>query len=260
MPNIDAHQTGSFCWVELATSDQPGAKRFYNELFAWTANDVPIGPDDFYTMFQLRGRDVAAAYTLRPDQKEQGVPPNWMLYVATGDADSTAEKAAGLDGKILAPPFDVFDVGRMAVIQDPTGAVFAVWQAKKHHGVGVASEEGSLCWADLNAADPKKAVDFYSQLFDWQTEVSKNDPSGYLHILNQGNYIGGIPPVLEGQGPSHWLIYYQVSGIDTLIGRANSNGGKTYQPPFTVPETGTMAVLADPQGAVFALFEPLRKD
>src|SRR5207253_2627713 len=128
MPNVDAHQPGSFCWVELGTSDQPGAKRFYNELFAWTANDVPIGPDDFYTMFQLRARDVAAAYTLRADQQERGVPPHWMLYVATKDADSTSEKAASLGAKILAPPFDVFDVGRMAVIQDPTGAVFAIWQ------------------------------------------------------------------------------------------------------------------------------------
>jgi uncharacterized protein len=245
--------------MELATSDQQGAKGFYHELFAWTANDVPIGPNDFYTMFQLRGREVAAAYTLRTDQKERGVPPHWMLYVAVESADSIAEKAASLGGKVLAPPFDVFDVGRMAVIQDPTGAVFAIWQAKKHHGVGVTSEDGSLCWADLNTADPKKAVDFYSQLFDWKTEISKVDPSGYLHILNQGNYIGGIPPVREGQGPSHWLIYYQVSGIETVVERANSNGGKTYQPPFTVPDTGKVAVVADPQGAPFALFEPLRK-
>jgi uncharacterized protein len=193
MPNVDAHQPGSFCWVELGTSDQPGAKRFYNQLFAWTANDVPIGPDDFYTMFQLRARDVAAAYTLRADQRERGVPPHWMLYVAAKDADATSEKAASLGGKILAPPFDVFDVGRMAVIQDPTGAVFAIWQAKRHQGTGVAAEEGSLCWADLNTSDPKKAADFYSELFGWETEVSKHDPSGYLHILNEGNYIGGFP-------------------------------------------------------------------
>jgi uncharacterized protein len=259
MPNIDAHQAGSFSWTELATSDQQGAKRFYNELLAWAANDVPIGPNDFYTMFQLRGRDVAAAYTLRPDQKERDVPPHWMLYVATDNADSTAEKATVLGGTILAPPFDVFDVGRMAVIQDPTGAVFAIWQAKRHHGIGVASEEGALCWADLTTTDPKTAADFYSQLFGWETEVSKNDASGYLHILNQGNYIGGIPPVREGQGPAHWLIYYQVAGIDAVVGRANSNGGKTYQPPFTVPETGKIAVLADPQGAIFALFEPLQR-
>jgi uncharacterized protein len=259
MPNVDAFQTGSFCWVELATSDQQGAKRFYSELFTWNANDIPIGSDEFYTMFELRGRDVAAAYTMRPDQKERGVPPHWMLYVAVENADSAAEKAAGLGGKILAPPFDVFDVGRMAVIQDPTGAVFAIWQAKRHHGVGVVSEEGSLCWADLNTTSPKEAAAFYTQLFGWETEVSKHDSSGYLHLLQQGNYIGGIPPIREGQGPSHWLIYYQVSGIDKVVGRANSNGGKTYQPPFTVPDTGKIAVLADPQGAVFALFEPLQK-
>jgi uncharacterized protein len=259
MPNLEAHQPGSFCWAELGTSDQPGAKRFYNELFAWTANDVPIGPNDFYTMFQLRGRDVAAAYTLRPDQKERGVPPHWMLYVATDNADPTSEKAAQLGGKVLASPFDVFDVGRMAVIQDPTGAVFAIWQAKRHHGTGVASEDRTFCWADLTTTDPKKAAEFYSELFGWETEASKNDPAGYLHILNQGNYIGGIPPVQEGQGAPHWLIYYQVSGIESVAEHAKSNGGQTYQPPFTVPDTGKIAVLADPQGAVFGLFEPLAR-
>jgi predicted enzyme related to lactoylglutathione lyase len=259
MPNQDAHQRGSFCWVELGTSDQAGAKRFYSNLFAWTVNDVPIGPDNFYTLFQLRGRDVAAAYTLFPDQKERGIPPHWMLYVAVENVDSTAEKAADLGGKILSPPFDVFDLGRMTVIQDPTGGVFATWQAKRHHGIGVASEEGAFCWADLTTTDPKKAVNFYSQLFGWETEVSKNDPSGYLHILNKGSYIGGIPPVREGQPPPHWLIYYQVSGIETVLERATSNGATTYQPPFSVPETGQIAVLADPQGAVFALFEPLAK-
>ena len=245
--------------MELATSDQAGAKRFYNDLFAWTANDVPIGSDDFYTMFRLHGRDVAAAYSLRPDQKEHGVPPHWMLYVATENADATSEKAAVLGGKILAPPFDVFDVGRMAVIQDPTNAVFSVWQPKRHHGLGIASEEGALCWADLNTPDPKKAADFYSQLFGWETEVGKNDPSGYLHILNQGDYIGGIPPVREGQEPPHWLIYYQVAGIDEAVQRAQSSGGKVYQPVFAVPDVGKSAVLADPQGAVFALFEHMQK-
>jgi uncharacterized protein len=208
---------------------------------------------------ELHGRDVAAAYTLGPDQKEHGVPPHWMLYVAVENADSSAEKSAGLGAKILAPPFDVFDVSRMAVIQDPTGAVFAIWQAKRHHGIDVTSEECGFCWADLATTDPRKAADFYSQLFGWETEVSKNDPSGYLHILNKGSYIGGIPPVLEGQGPPHWLIYYQVSEIATLVERANSNGGKTYQPPFTVPDTGQIAVLADAQSAVFALFEPMQK-
>jgi predicted enzyme related to lactoylglutathione lyase len=182
-----------------------------------------------------------------------------MLYIAAENADSTSEQATNLGGKILAPAFDVFDVGRMAVIQDPTGAVFAVWQAKRHPGVGVLAEEGALCWADLNTSDPKTAADFYSQLFGWETEISKNDPSGYLHILNQGNYIGGIPPVREGQGSPHWLIYYQVSGIESVLERGNSGGGKIYQPPFTVPDTGKIAVLADPQGAVFALFEPIQK-
>src|SRR5258708_19017946 len=161
MPNLEAHQLGSFCWAELGTSDQPGAKRFYNELFAWTANDVPIGPNDFYTMLQLRGRDVAAAYTLRPDQKERGVPPHWMLYVATDNADSTSEKAAQLGGKVLSSPFDVFDVGRMAGIQDPTGALFAIWQAKRHPGTSGTSQKRTFFLAGLPSHAPQKGPEIY---------------------------------------------------------------------------------------------------
>src|SRR5258708_13333130 len=165
MPNLDAHQPGSFCWVELGTGDQPGAKRFYNELFAWTANDVPIGPNDFYTMFQLRGRDVAAVYTLRPDEKERGIPPHWMLYVTTDNADSTSEKAAQLGGKVLDSPFDVFYVGRMAVIQDPTPAAFPIWQTKPHHGIAVASPGRRLCLANLTTPRPQKTPTFHPPHF-----------------------------------------------------------------------------------------------
>ena len=124
MPNIDSHKPGSFCWIELSTTDQSAAKTFYDSLFGWTANDVPMGPDGVYTMFQLAGRTTAAAATLRPVQHEAKVSPHWMLYIAVENADATAERAAKAGGKILAPPFDVMDAGRMAVIQDPTGAHF----------------------------------------------------------------------------------------------------------------------------------------
>jgi len=84
-----------------------------------------MGPNDFYTIFRLEGRDAAAGCTLRPEELSQGVPPHWKLYVAVDSADATAARAAELGGTVLAPPFDVFDAGRMAVVQDPTGAVFS---------------------------------------------------------------------------------------------------------------------------------------
>src|SRR5437588_732659 len=132
MANIEKHPAGSFCWIELGTTDQNGAKSFYGTVFGWAVNDFPMGPNESYTMFQLDGRDAAACYTLRPDQKEHGVPSHWMIYVSVDDADKTVSRATELGGKVLAGPFDVFDFGRMAVIQDPTGATFSVWQPKSH--------------------------------------------------------------------------------------------------------------------------------
>src|SRR5690242_328672 len=113
MPNIDKHPVGDFCWIELATSDQPAAKKFYEPLLGWTSNDFPMGPGDFYTMFSLERRNTGAAYTLRQDQKSHGVPPNWKLYIAVESADATAAKAVQLGGKIIAPAMDVMDAGRM---------------------------------------------------------------------------------------------------------------------------------------------------
>src|SRR5271165_540510 len=126
MPHIERHAPGSFSWIELATSDQSAAKTFYTTLFGWNFEDSPMGPNEFYTMFKLEARDCGAAYTQRGDEVQMHVPPHWNLYISVASADETAKKAAELGAKVLAPPFDVFTFGRMAVIQDPTGAVFCL--------------------------------------------------------------------------------------------------------------------------------------
>src|SRR6266576_3967543 len=173
MTNIEKHVPGEFCWIELATADQAAARDFYGQIFGWTFKDTPIGPNDFYTIFQLQGRDTAAAYTLRPEQTSRGIPSHWNLYVAVESADATAAQATRLGGKVLAPPFDVFDAGRMANLQDPTGANFSLWQAKKNMGTGITGLDGTLCWADLNTPDQARAGQFYSDLFGWQ--IMKED-------------------------------------------------------------------------------------
>ncbi len=173
MPNIDQNNPGSFCWFELATTDQAAAKKFYTSLFGWTVNDMPMGPGESYSMFQVQGRQAAAAYTLRPEQRSQGVPPNWMLYVAVESADDAARRVQELGGKIYAPAFDVFDAGRMAVLADPTGAVFAVWQPKRHTGIGITGVDGTVCWADLSTPDAETARRFYSDLFGWQITTAE---------------------------------------------------------------------------------------
>jgi len=260
MTNIDSHPSGSFCWIELGSTDHVAAKSFYNALFGWTPNDMPMGPSGVYTIFRLDGRDAAAGYTLSPEQIAQHVPPHWVLYVLVENVDASAAKVTQLGGKTIMPPFDVFDAGRMSVIQDPTGAYFCLWQANRNKGTGIAHVHGTLCWADLNTTDPKRASDFYSGLFGWQFAKGENDDSGYLHIKNGEHFIGGMPPAkhLQPGVPSHWLAYFQVDDVDGTANKAKEMGGRLYLPPMSMEGVGRFSIIADPQGAAFAIFKSAR--
>ncbi len=211
-------------------------------------------------MFKLDGRDAGAGCSLRPDERSQGIPPHWLLYIAVNNADATAAKAEQLGGKVLAPAFDVMDAGRMAVIQDPTGAIFCVWQANKSQGIMISGVSGTLCWADLSTPDPKQASDFYSGLFGWQVHADAKDKSGYLHIKNGEQFIGGVPPASHRQPgvPPHWMIYIQSDDIDATATKAKEMGATLHLPPTTMEGVGRMSVIADPQGAVFAVFKSAR--
>jgi predicted enzyme related to lactoylglutathione lyase len=257
MPHVEKHQPGSFSWLELSTTNQEAAKTFYTSLFGWSVEDSPMGPNDFYSMFSLEGRNTGAAYTMRPDEQAQGIPPHWMVYVATDDADHTAQLAGQAGGKVLAPPFDVYTFGRMAVIQDPAGAVFSVWQSKNHTGAGIAGVPGTLCWVDLNTPNPESVKQFYTGVFGWKIAPG-DDPSGYLHIKNGDEFIGGIPPASSQNpnAPPHWLPYILVADCDATTAKAKELGAQAYMEPMTIEHVGRMAVLADPQGAVFAIFQP----
>jgi predicted enzyme related to lactoylglutathione lyase len=254
MSHVDRHAPGSFSWIELGTSDQTAAKAFYTTLLGWTFEDSPMGPGDFYTMFRIGGRNVAAAYTLREHERSMGVPPHWNLYITVAGANEIAEKAKELGGQVLAGPFDVFTHGRMAVIRDPTGPVFSIWEPKEHIGAGVVGEPGSLCWADVISPDPEAAAKFYTSLFGWTLTPGEG---GYQHIKNGENFIGGIPPVhavMPGVHP-HWSSYIQVADIEAAVAKAQELGGGVCLPTMSVGSAGRMAVISDPQGAVVALFE-----
>jgi predicted enzyme related to lactoylglutathione lyase len=259
MPNIDKHASGSFSWIELATTDQTAAKVFYSGLFGWQPADFPItGSDQVYTIFQIEGRDAAAGYTIHGPMAAQGVPPHWGLYVATASADASAKRVTAAGGKVLADPFDVSDFGRMAVFQDPTGANFAVWQAGKNIGTGIAGVPGTLCWADLSTPDQAAAAAFYAAVFGWEATPGQ-DTSGYLHIKNGEAFIGGIPAAHQRNAnvPPHWIAYFQVSNCDTSVAKAKELGAAVFMEPFTMDGVGRMAVVADPQGAVFSVFQPM---
>ncbi len=255
MPHVDQHSPGAFCWVELATTDQLLAKAFYTSLFGWRYSDSPMGPNDYYTMFQLEGCNAAACYTMRPDEQTLGIPPHWNLYVAVDNADAVTRRAADCDGKVFCGPFDVSTHGRMSTIADPTGAVFSIWQPNDNTGLAISHQHGAFCWADLSTPDPARAIQFYTDVFGWSTRGGAID---YIHIGNAGQEIGGIPPVSFRQPhePPHWQLYFQVDDCDAATELAIQLGANVFVGPMSVEDVGRMTVLADPQGAVFSLFQP----
>jgi uncharacterized protein len=261
MANIDHYPPGSFCWFELGTSDQNSAKSFYKSLFGWDANDMPMGPDGVYTMFVLNGRNTGAAYTLWPDMVKQGVPPHWGLYIAVANVDESAAKAVKAGGAVIKPPFDVFNVGRMAVVKDPTGAVFQMWQEKRPSSEGIADVPGTFCWADLNTQNVDGAKKFYSEVFGWEIAPGEHDTSGYLHIKNGDKFIGGMPPtsMLPPNVPPHWMLYFLVTDTDASTKKVQELGGKVFMGPMTLEKVGRFSIVTDAQGASFALFQPMAR-
>lgn len=255
MAEFTEYKPGTFCWVDLGTTDAEAAKVFYSELFGWQIVELPI-PDGSYTMFQVRGKDVAALYPMGQDQQNQGVPPHWMSYVSVKNTDEIAEKAAALGAQILAGPFDVMEEGRMVMFQDPTGAQVAAWQPKKHIGAQVANEPGAFCWNELATKDAQKARAFYTQLFGWEAD-DQDMPNGmtYTSFLNDGRNNAGMMQINEewGDMPSNWMVYFTVDSCDASAERAQSMGANVMMPPTDIPEVGRFSVLQDPQGAAFGI-------
>lgn len=251
MTEVSRHEPGSFCWAELATTDDGRAKKFYTALFGWGFEDSPAGPDMIYTTLKKNGKSVGALYKMRPDQK--GMPPNWMTYVTVASADESAKKVKELGGKLMMEPFDVMDVGRMAIIEDQQGARICVWEAKKHIGAEVVNEPGALCWAELDTTDTESAKRFYTGLFGWGAKVSET----YTEWQQGGISIGGMMKIPKEWGPvpPNWLVYFAVADCDATAKKTGELGGGTIVPPTDIPGMGRFSVLRDPQDAVFAIYK-----
>jgi uncharacterized protein len=259
MAEVTSHAPGTFTWPELATTDQKAGVAFYRALFGWDVDEQPIGPTEVYSMFQMRGKPIGAASSLRSDERQAGVPAHWNSYVTVANVDDTAKQAQSLGGKVLAPPFDVMDAGRMAVLQDPTGAVFCAWQPKKSIGAQILNEPGALCWTELTTSDTKAAEAFYTKLLGWTPKHSAaGAPMEYTEFSVAGTPSIGMmpkPKEMPANIPSYWTPYFQVAGADASAAKAKGLGAMLMVGPQDIPNTGRFAILSDPQGAVFAIFE-----
>jgi uncharacterized protein len=248
------YEPGTFCWVGLATSDPAAAQQFYTSMFGWEAEEFSAGAAGTFTTLRRTARDVAILYRQQPQARAAGAPPHWTSYISVEDADATAARAGELGGAaVFREPFDVLDAGRVAAISDPTGAIVSLWQPRSRIGATLVNDVGALCWNELATTDVEQAQAFFGELLGWQYEP---DESGYASITNGGRLNGGIRPQTERERgiPPNWLPYFTVENVDDAAGHAERLGGRTMVPASEI-HIGRIAVIADPHGAAFAVFE-----
>lgn len=256
MPEFDGFDAGAFCWAELSTSDEAAARDFYRAVFGWDV-DVAEIPGGTYSTFTLGGRSVAAAAQQREEEAAQGVPPHWNLYVNVDDADKVAAGAQEAGGNVIMPAFDVMELGRMAVIADPSGAMLGLWQPKAMAGYGLYGDSNTVGWNELMTPDIAGARDFYTTVFGWEV-MAYPMPRGEYTVFKSGDENrGGAMSTPEDLGNlAVWSVYFSVDDCDATVGKIKGAGGRIDFGPEFAATVGTFASCADPQGAAFSVIEP----
>ena len=256
MPIIAKYRPGEFCWADLGTPDVPRAIKFYEGLFGWKMKGVSAkGGPVVYWLAQLRGKDVAGIYPMAEERKRAKATPFWLPYISAASVDNAVKQAKAARGKLCMGPSDVTDKGRTALLRDPSGSTFAIWQARKHKGAGLAGIPGTICWHDLGTVKRKAAAKFYERVFRWQ--VSDQDFSGNkYHLFKLGKEgVGGMwPEPMRGYAPC-WITHWRVADCGKSVAKAKRLGGKVLIGAMKVPGMCTFAILADPQGASFGIIE-----
>ena len=246
---------GRFSWVELLTTDPAAAQAFYQKVVGWGATKMAGGSTD-YTPFTSGEVPVAGLMALPPTAAAQGAPPSWLAYIEVPDVSATVEQAARLGAKVVAPAMDIAEAGRFAVLQDPQGAVFGVLTSANALAPETDPAPLEFSWHELTTSDQAAAITFYEQLFGWEKKSEFDmGEMGIYHMYGRDRFTyGGImskPPQAPG---TYWLHYARVAdSADAAAERAVSLGAKIMVPPMEVPGGDRVAVLSDPQGAVFAV-------
>jgi uncharacterized protein len=250
MPERSSYAAGTPSWVDIGT-DVEGAKKFYGSLFGWTTQDAGPPEETGGYGFFLKNGKVVAGYG---PQMNPG-PPFWTTYISVDDADATAKKVEAAGGTVVMAPMDVMAAGRMAVFQDPQGAFISAWQPGEHKGAQLANEPGAFCWNELNTRDVAGSSAFYEKAFGWKAVTQTDGPMPYTEFRLGDTTIAGMmdmPPMVPAEVPPHWLVYFAVDDTDATVKQTEKAGGAVRMPPMDIP-VGRFAVLADPQGATFAV-------
>ena len=255
MTRTSKHEPGTVCWVDLMTTDAEAARTFYKALFDWTF--AIGGPESGYYSMANLGDDHVAGLGQIPSGAN--MPSAWSVYFASTDLDATIARIKEHGGAVMMGPMDVMEEGRMGVFADPTGAVFGVWQPKRHIGAMRVDEPGAMVWREVMSPDAAKARDFYAKVFDLTTQKIEGGME-YWTFHKDDQTVGGVMQMndqMHDGMPPHWMTYFAVSDTDASAAKMTELGGKLYGGPFDSPY-GRMAFGADPTGGAFAIIKPQR--
>ncbi len=258
MTKITKILPGEFCWADLGTPDLAATKKFYSKIFGWKSFDNDMGPNGVYSMQQLEKKNICAIHTAG-DPMAGKKKPFWMPYIAVKSVDQSLKKAKTAGATIHMGAHDVPGAGRMAILSDPTGASFAIWEARGSIGTQLKQLPGTVCWHDLSTPDRAGAIKFYSKVFGWKVQIQDFSGNAYylLKLAGKRAGLGGIwPQPLPGSDPA-WFTYCVVKSCARTVTQAKRLGGKVVLGPITVPKTCTFAIIEDPQGAAFGALQPL---
>ncbi len=255
MPTRDRAPIGAPCWIELTTSDTDRSRAFYSQLFGWTAED-PNEQFGGYFNYQKDGVRVAGCMAA-----EAGTPDQWFVYLASDDAQKTADAAAAGGARVLVPPMAVADLGTMAVLADAGGAGIGIWQPGTHPGFGVYDEVDAPAWFELHTRNYDSAVTFYRNVFRWDTHVEADTPEfRYTTLTTAGTQLAGVMDgsayIPEGTADG-WLVYFKVADTDAALADVDRLGGTILEKAADTPY-GRLADAKDPTGARLKLLGPNR--
>ncbi len=240
-------------WVDLATTDAAASREFYSTLFGWK---IDVNSDPKYGGYGMASVGDKRVAGIGPKMAPEA-PTAWSLYISTDDADALAKKVEAAGGKVLAPPFDVGDQGRMATFADPSGGVISAWQPGGMNSAMPVGEANTFGWAELSARGVDKAIPFYQKVFGWTQKTNDMGPDSppYTEFQLEGESIAGaqeINKMVPAEMPSYWLVYFTVADVDKSFKTATQAGAKELVAPMDFPG-GRFAIVSDPQGAAFGL-------
>lgn len=259
MSTVTAYVNGVPSWIDLATPDPEAAQAFYAELFGWSYETNPTDtPGTDYIMANKGDKAAAGMMKLTEEMAASGMPPVWTTYVTVTDVEATAAKVEAAGGNVMQPPMDVMEAGRMAVFADPAGSVICAWEAKEHIGAEVINEHGALTWNELLTPNPAAVTGFYADVFGWSATTAPMPGMEYTVFSvtggNENGIAGAMSPPMEM--PSVWVVYFNVDDVAATVAKAKELGATVMMDATPMPGVGTLAALADPQGAMFSVMKP----